>query len=255
MAGSYDFEEQERIAAIQHWWEDNAKFVYAAVAAFVLSVGGWQGWKYWSAVQTEDAAAMASQLAKARGDAKRTGDIAQAIVDKHPRSFFASEAALTAAQASFAAGDLAGARSRLEWVMANGRDEHRGIARIRLAAVLLDEKKHAEALQVLDGNKDEAWTAMAADLKGDILFAQAASTRRAPPTSSPSTRASPRSPLRSLTELKLGALGAPNDIMAGRLAAATCVLALGGCGRHSHLRPFFTDASKKPMPLAEIRVA
>ncbi len=38
MAGSYDFEEQERLAAMQHWWEDNAKFVYAAVAAFVLSV-------------------------------------------------------------------------------------------------------------------------------------------------------------------------------------------------------------------------
>ena len=39
MAGSYDFEEQERIAAIQNWWDDNAKFVYTAVAAFVLSVG------------------------------------------------------------------------------------------------------------------------------------------------------------------------------------------------------------------------
>ena len=207
MAGSYDFEEQERIAAIQHWWEDNAKFVYGAVAAFVLSVGGWQGWKYWSAVQAEDAAAMASQLAKVRGDAKRTGDIAQAIVDKHPRSFFASEAALTAAQTSFAAGDLAGARSRLEWVMANGRDEHRGIARIRLAAVLLDEKKHAEALQVLDGNKDEAWTPMAADLKGDILFAQGRIDEARAAYKLAIDKSDPRSPLRSLTELKLGALG------------------------------------------------
>ncbi len=253
MAGSYDFEEQERIAAIQHWWEDNAKFVYAAVAAFVLSVGGWQGWKYWSAVQTEDAAAMASQLAKARGDAKRTGDIAQAIVDKHPRSFFASEAALTAAQASFAAGDLAGARSRLEWVMANGRDEHRGIARIRLAAVLLDEKKHAEALQVLDGNKDEAWTAMAADLKGDILFAQAASTRRAPPTSSPSTSAirgarCARSPssnsARSGLPMTYGRPPRRRHLRAGARR-------LRG---HSHLRPLHRRV-EEAMPLAEIRVA
>ncbi len=207
MAGSYDFEEQERIAAIQNWWEDNAKFVYAAVAAFVLSLGGWRGWQYWSAVQTEEAAAMAAGLSQARGDAKRTADIAQALIDKHPRTFFASESALASSQASFEAGDLAGAQSRLEWVMANGREEHRGIARIRLAAVLLDLKKHAEALKVLDGNQDEAWVAMAADLKGDILFAQGRIDEARAAYKLAIDKSGPGSPLRNITELKLGALG------------------------------------------------
>ncbi|HEX4943571.1 MAG TPA: tetratricopeptide repeat protein [Usitatibacteraceae bacterium] len=207
MSGSYDFEEQERIAAIHHWWEDNAKFVYAAIAAFVLAVGGWRGWLYWSAVQSEDAAAMVAELAKARGDAKRVADIAQAVIDKHPRTFFASEAALVSAQASFEAGDLATAQSRLEWVMANGRDEHRGIARIRLAAVLLDLKKYAEALQVLEANKDEAWAAMAADLKGDILFAQGRLDEARAAYKLAIDKSDQRSPLRSVTELKLGALG------------------------------------------------
>ena len=64
MAGSYDFEEQERIADIQHWWEDNARFVFAAVAALILSVAGWQGWQYWTAVQADEAAAMASRPAQ-----------------------------------------------------------------------------------------------------------------------------------------------------------------------------------------------
>jgi predicted negative regulator of RcsB-dependent stress response len=207
MAGSYDFEEQERLAAMQHWWEDNAKFVYAAIAAFVLSVAGWKGWQYWSALQTAEAASMATEVAKARGDAKKTADIAQAVIDKHPRSFFASEAALVSAQASFEAGDLALAQSRLEWVMANGRDEHRGLARIRLAAVLLDLKKHAEALQVLDGNKDEAWAAMAADLKGDVLFAQGRVDEARAAYKLAIDKSDSRSPLRSVTELKLGALG------------------------------------------------
>ena len=94
MAGSYDFEEQERIASIQHWWEDNAKFVYAAVAAFILSIGGWKGWQYWSATQTADAAAMSAELLRARGDAKKSADLASALIDKHPGTFFASEAAL-----------------------------------------------------------------------------------------------------------------------------------------------------------------
>jgi predicted negative regulator of RcsB-dependent stress response len=207
MAGSYDFEEQERIAAIQHWWEDNAKFVYAAVAAFLLAIGGWRGWQYFSAVQTEEAAAMVAELPKLRGDAKKTADLAQAVIEKHPRSFFASEAALVAAQAAFEAGDLAGAQARLEWVLKSGRDEHRGIARIRLAAVLLDLKKYPEALETLDANKDEAFTALAADLRGDILFAQGRNDEARAAYKLAIEKSDPRSPMRSVTELKLGALG------------------------------------------------
>lgn len=209
MAGSYDFEEQERIAAIQHWWEDNAKIVYAAVAALVLSVGGWRGWQYWSAVRTAEAAALAGEIAKVRGDAKKTADVAQAVIEKYPDSFFASEAALASAQVSFEAGDLAGAQSRLEWAMEHGREEHRGVARIRLAAVLLDLGKHAEALKVLDGNKDESWAAMAADLRGDILFAQGRNDEARAAYKLALDKSDARSPLRSLTELKLGALGGP----------------------------------------------
>jgi len=207
MAGSYDFEEQEQLAALKHWWEDNARFVYAAAAALVLSVGGWKGWQYWSQVQGEDAAAMVAELPKLRGDAKKTGDIAQAIIDKHPRSFYASEAALVSAQASFEAGDLATAQARLEWVLKSGREEHRGIARLRLAAVLLDLKKHQEALELLEANKDEAWAALAADLKGDILFAQGRNDEARAAYKLALEKADPRSPLRSVTEIKLGALG------------------------------------------------
>lgn len=207
MAGSYDFEEQERIAAIQHWWEDNAKWVYTAVAAFVLSVAGWKGWEYWSAVQTADAAAMSAELAKVRSDPKKTADLAQAVIDRHPRTFFASEAALVSAQAAFEAGNLALAQKQLEWVMANGRDEHKGIARLRLAAVLLDLKKPAEALQLLDGNKEEAWVAMVADLRGDILFSQGRTDEARAAYKLAIEKSDPRSPIRSVTELKLGALG------------------------------------------------
>ena len=195
MAGSYDFEEQERIASIQHWWEDNAKFVYAAVAAFVLSVAGWKGWQYWTTVQNADAAAMEAELLRSRGDPKKSASLAQAVIDKHPRTFFASEAALISAQDAFESGDLALAQQRLEWVLANGRDEHKGVARLRLAAVLLD------------ANKDEAWTAMVADLRGDILFSQGRVDEARAAYKLAIEKSDPRSPIRSLTELKLGALG------------------------------------------------
>lgn len=207
MAGSYDFEEQERIAAIQHWWDDNAKFVYTAVAAFVLSVAGWKGWQYWTTVQTADAAAMEAELLRSRGDPKKSAGLAQAVIEKYPRTFFASEAALISAQDAFESGDLALAQQRLEWVLASGRDEHKGIARLRLAAVLLDLKKPSEALQVLDANKEEAWAAMVADLRGDILFSQGRVDEARAAYKLAIEKSDPRSPIRSVTELKLGALG------------------------------------------------
>src|SRR6267378_3066435 len=87
--------------------------------------------------------------------AKQIGEAAKPLIDKHPGSFYASEAALIAAKAAFESGNLPEARKQLEWVMNNGVDEHRGVARMRLAGVLLEDKKYDEALKVLDGNKDE----------------------------------------------------------------------------------------------------
>ena len=45
MAGSYDFEEQERLAELKGWWEDNRMYIFAAAAAAIVAFGAWQGWK------------------------------------------------------------------------------------------------------------------------------------------------------------------------------------------------------------------
>ena len=170
MSGSYDFEEQERLAELKAWWEDNRWYVLGAIVAALLAFGGYRGWHYWTARQAEDAAAMNTAIAKS----DKAGELAavDALVSKHPRSFYASEAQLVVAKARFDAGDLAEARKRLEWVMNNGVEELRGIARMRLAAVLLEDKKYAEALSALDGNQDPAFVALAADWRGDVMRAQ-----------------------------------------------------------------------------------
>ena len=51
-------------------------------------------------------------------------------------------------------------------------DEYRTIARLRLAGVLLDEKKYDEALKQLDGVDGAEFQALAADRRGDVLMAQ-----------------------------------------------------------------------------------
>jgi predicted negative regulator of RcsB-dependent stress response len=209
MAGEYDFEEQERIAELRAWWEDNRWYVLGAVAGLLLAVAGYRGWLYWQERQADDAAAMYTPVAEAAKsqDAKKISAAAMPLVKKHPGSFYASEAALVAAKAAFEAGSLAEARGHLEWVVDNGVEEHRGIARMRLAAVLLEEKKYDEALKTLDASKDEAFVALAADLRGDIMLAQGRLDEARAAYKLATEKAEPRNPVKGIAETKLNALG------------------------------------------------
>src|SRR5690348_8614212 len=98
MTGSYDFEEQERIAELKAWWEDNRWYVLGAIVAAAVVFGGYRGWIWWSARQAEDAAAMFRPVAEAekgeKPDPKRIAAAAKPLIDKHPRSYFASDSAL-----------------------------------------------------------------------------------------------------------------------------------------------------------------
>ena len=209
MSGSYDFEEQERIAELKAWWEDNRWYVLGALVAAVLALAGYRGWVYWRASQAEDSAAMYKPVeeAAASKDAKRISDAAQALIAKHPGSFYASQAALVLAKSAFDAGNLDESRKQLEWVMTHGTEEHRGVARTRLASILMEQKKYDEALKVLDGNKDEAFVPLAADLRGDVMLAQGRLDEARAAYKLAMEKASPHNPVKNIAETKLNALG------------------------------------------------
>ena len=209
MAGSYDFEEQERIAELKAWWEDNRLYVLGTIVALVIAYIGWQGWRWWNAKQAEDAAAMYKPVAEAAKtkDAKKIADAAQPLIAKHPASFYASEVALVSAKAAFDAGNLDEAKKQLDWALNNGVEEHKGVARTRLAAVLMEQKKYDEALTVLDGNKDPAFVASVADLRGDIMLAQGRVDEARAAFKLAIEKAEPRNPVKNIAETKLNALG------------------------------------------------
>lgn len=209
MAGSYDFEEQERIAELKAWWEDNRVFVIAGAVALLVALAGWQGWQVWKERRLDDAATMYRPVEQGAkdNDAKKVADAGKALIEKHPSTFFASQAALLIAKNAFDAGNLEEARTRYAWVMDKGVDELKGVGRLRLAAVLLEQKKYDEALKTLDANKEEAFIAPAADMRGDIMLAQGRIDEARAAYKLASEKASPRNPVKSIAETKLAALG------------------------------------------------
>ena len=210
---AYDLEEQERIDALKDWWTKWGIWVYAAVGAFLIGVLAVQGWRYYQKSQGEQAETLFKSVQKtaqegaAAKETKKLSEAASAIAEKFPGTFYASEAQLMAAKASFDAGDLATSKKHLQWVVDKGPLVHSNVAKVRLASVLLEEKKFDEALKALDLVKDDAFTSMAADLRGDVLATQGKREEARAAYQVAVEKASDRSPMKTLSQAKLDAMG------------------------------------------------
>jgi len=207
---AYDLEEQEQIAAAKSWWSEYGTLVMAAVAACALTIAGFQGWRYYKNSQAMGAVTLYEQLdlAERAGDHKKVRDIAGQITGAYGATIYAAFAALGSARASFESGDLAGAKSQLQWVTDNVKEDAiQDIARLRLAGVLLDEKNHAEALKLVDAKPVDFLAGLYADLKGDILLAQGKEAEARSAYQLALDRSEAGSPYRAIIQMKLDSLG------------------------------------------------
>jgi len=170
-----DLEEQEQVAELKAWWTQHGSLVLAVVIAAAVTVVGWQGWRWYQHDQAAQASVLYDTLTKAAqaGDAKALRDAAGTLVESYPRTLYASMGALLAAKFYFERNDLKNVKAQLQWVIEHSPSEDfRDLARLRLAAVLLDEKAYDEALKLLDAPHAPAYDAQYAALKGDVLVAK-----------------------------------------------------------------------------------
>jgi predicted negative regulator of RcsB-dependent stress response len=207
---AYDLEEQEQIAVIKDWWRKYGNLVTTALLAVLVGIAGIQAWRYYQTKQASTATILYSQLdtAEKSNEAKKVQEIAATLASSHAGTQYAAMAALRAAKTFVTGNDLANAKQRLQWVVDHAKeDEMRDIARLRLAGVLLDEKKADEALKLLDAKHVAAFDGLYADLKGDIL---ATLDKRAEARAAYQValeKSDPRSSYRQLVQVKLDALG------------------------------------------------
>jgi len=207
---AYDLEEQEQLDELKAWWKQYGTLVILVVVAFFASLAAYQGWRYYRNTQAQAAVTLYTQLEQAdqAGDGKKARAIAAQIVDKYGSTAYAVLASLVAARHAFASGDLAAAKARLQWVTERAREEEiRDVARLRLAAVLLDEKKYEEALKLVETKPVETMTGLYADLKGDIFLAQGKVPEARGAYQLALDKSQADSPYRATLQLKLDSLG------------------------------------------------
>lgn len=205
-----DLHEQEQIEALKAWWHANSNRIFIALLIFVVAFGGWRGWKYYQNKQAGEAAALYQQAVNLMdgNDVKRVNGIAAALMEGYPSTAYAPRAALLAARVNEQMKDVANAKTQLYWVIYHAEEVGlKNAARLRLAAILMDEKDYENALKQLDAEHPESFDGLYADLRGDVLSAQSKTDEARSAYKLAYEKTDAKSMYRNLIQMKLDALG------------------------------------------------
>jgi len=172
--------EQEELERLKDWWKRYGSFISLFLTILGFAIAGWRGWGWYQERQSREAAEIYDRvvLAAGKADLPSLKQESGSLFEQYPQTSYAPLAAMLSAKQHGLAGDFKTAATLLRWVIDRSSDEGLvSIARLRLAAVLLDDGKAAEALEVVDAIKparaeaNDAFNLSRLDRRGDVLHA------------------------------------------------------------------------------------
>lgn len=213
--------DEQQAELVKNWWRENGLFL---VGGLVIGVGGLFGWQAWQSNQivTAQEASNAFQelnVANSQQRYNKAEELHALIMEDYSATPYADSAELMLAASYMKQADANKAAEVLQRLVNESSDNNlRNIAKLRLGRVLLQLEDYAGAEKVAVYAKDDSYTAVFADLRGDIAYAQgdieAARTAYAQALSS----GGPGFPQAGYVQVKLDDLGAPPELSAEALA-------------------------------------
>jgi len=222
MATPLDLEEQEQLDQLKHFWNTYGNLITWIVLLAAGAFVAWNGWQYFQRSKAAQAAALYDEVERSAqaGDPARIERVLGEMRDRFAGTAYAQQAGLLAARALYDKGDADGSRGALTWVAEHAVDPgYQAVARLRLAAELLQAKSYDDALKQLSGDMPKEFEALAADRRGDIYLAQGkreeakAEYRKAWAAFDAGTQ------YRRLVEIKLNAVGVDPKSLAAAAAS------------------------------------
>jgi predicted negative regulator of RcsB-dependent stress response len=208
---AYDLEQQEQFDAFKAWWAKYGTAIMAFIAVAVLAWGGWAAYKAYQNHRSNQAMGYFEALSDAAhtggaDSAARIKSASQTLRRDHPASAYTGRGVLIAAQALLKQHDVDGAYAQLEWLVTQPTHaDLRPLARLRLAGILLDQKKYDQALAQLQ-SPPAPFVGLYADRRGDILVEQGKSEEAQQAWQQALADLGFDDPLKQAVQLKLDAL-------------------------------------------------
>jgi len=222
MASHLNLEEQEQLDRVKQLWKQYGNLVTWVV---IIALGGFAAfhqYQNWQRGQGAKAAAMYDELEQAAqaADVKKVERVFEDLRREYPSTVAAEQGGLLAAKVQFDAGQTDAARATLDWVAANASEkEYKVLAGLRLAGLLLDQKKPDEALKALPAEVPPSFKGLLEDRRGDILHAQGKHAEAKAAYQAALAALDPRLDYRRLVEAKMTSLGATAPAAAASVAA------------------------------------
>ena len=170
-----NLEEQEQLEQLKGFWAEYGRLITLTAVVLLVVIVGWVGWQFWQNQQARGAAVIYDKLNEAlvRNDADQAKQAVTEIQEQYGRATYASQSALVAVNLLYTQGQLDSAKEILSWVTEHGRDPGlKGLAVLRLADILMDQKDYDRALAVLATEVPEAFAGLVNDKRGMVYVAQ-----------------------------------------------------------------------------------
>jgi len=171
MALQLDLEEQEQIDELKHFWSRWGDYVVWSLIIVLGAYAAWNGWHYWERRQASQSAVLFETVERAAQNAdlalmdRSFGD----IKDKFGSTTYANQAALLVAKVYYEKSQSPKAEDALNWVIKNSSEQgYQSLARLRLAALLIDKKAFNEAKSLLAEKVATEFEPLVEDRLGDI---------------------------------------------------------------------------------------
>ena len=172
---SYNFEEQEQIARMRHFWERWGTQISAGLLAVAVGFAGYYGWQWWQRNEGAKAAVVFEQV-QAAIQSNNPDKIEQAwavMQSKAPGSAYAGMAALAVAKSLHDAGKNDQAIAALNWAIEHASGSSvRAVARLNLSALQIDARQYAQANKTLADVPEPTFTALFDVRRGDLALLQ-----------------------------------------------------------------------------------
>ena len=207
---AYDLEEQEQLSAMKAWWDKYGNHITTVATVVLVVLAGWVGWNRYQTHLSDKATVVYGRLFSAAesGDQATLDQAAKELTSEYANHLQASLGTLIAARVDLDHKDTKSARIKFAWVIEHSQDDLvKDLTRLRLAALLLDDKAYDEAIKTIDGGVTSEFAARFADLRGDVLVEQGKIDAARAAYKQASEKYGDGNSLKSMVDTKLEALG------------------------------------------------
>ena len=163
--------EEEQIARMKSWWDENGTTVIVSVVVAVAAIVGWRWYDSYSTEQNYEASRLYSAYSEATGEDKQSA--AAQLASEFNGSAYHMFVLLQQASQAVAEDNLTAAEEHLETVRDTADDALlKDLARVRLAKIQYGLDRSEEALATLSSVSSEGYRSWAMEAKGDMHAAR-----------------------------------------------------------------------------------